>query len=260
MNYLKLWIRNMKLELSQEFTYRYNFLFQFIGFLIFEIAGPILAIIIYTVSSGIPGWSFHEFLLMQGLFIFVLGIDNVFIVPISGILSYHVQSGEFDKILIRPTKPLLNLIASSIWLPPTSQIFVGAGITIYALMKIPAISFVNLLLFLGIILLAILFLYALTIISASLSFFAVKSFAIIRFFDEIKSVGRYPLIIYGAMGTALLSFIFPIGLAAFYPAEAILGRIALLTIAKLTIVVLIFFCFSLLAWRTAIKHYTSAGG
>ena len=68
--YLSLWIKNLELELAGEMIYKMNFFIKTVALIFADIIGPLVTMLIYANTSGIPGWSFHEFILFQGTFIF----------------------------------------------------------------------------------------------------------------------------------------------------------------------------------------------
>ncbi len=59
---------------------------------------------------------------------------------------------------------------------------------------------------------------------------------------------------------AFFTFVFPIGLASFYPAQALLGLVSPGMLALLALIAISFFVVSLLAWNSGMKKYQSAGG
>ena len=76
MKYSHMWKVKFKLRLALEMAYRKNFIMRMISLVIFDIISPIIAIVIYNISSGIPGWEFSEFLLFIGTFTFVFGAEH----------------------------------------------------------------------------------------------------------------------------------------------------------------------------------------
>lgn len=261
MSLLRIWKGWAKLQFSSGATYRFNFILKGIAMLIFGVMGPIAAMIIYSVSSGIPGWSFEEFLLLTGIFLFVNGMDILLFRKLPDRTIDKIREGEYDVDLVKPISPLAFATVTALDLDGITSIFVGGFVVLYSLIKIGWIfNLVNLLSFTFLLALAVLFMYSVDILIASLAFLVVKSYALLDIFGELIGIGRNPLTIYGVTGLMLLTFVFPIGLAAFYPASAILGRIPTTAILYLAATALGFFASALVLWKLAIKKYTSAGG
>ena len=256
----KVWKSASKLELSDELAYRFNFILKILGYVLFSIMGPIAGLLIYNSSAGIPGWSFEEFLLLLGTFTAAIGIDNTFFAPMTWRTIEKIQWGVYDTDLIRPMCPLA--LAINRFNPDgLPDVAVGFILINFALIKMGWIfNVVNLASYLFLLGLAVLFLFSLDIAVTALAFLVVKSWVLLNILDEIVSIGKTPISIFGPIGILLFTFIFPVGLAAFYPASALLGQLPTFKIVELAIVALAFFTFSALLWNAAIKKYTSAGG
>jgi len=261
MKFWRIWKGWFKLNLSSEMAYRLNFLLKAVAFATFDFFGPIVALVIYNVSQGLPGWSFEEFLLLQGTFIFSTGLVHLFFWGFSGKVIDGVRNGNYDIELVKPVNPLLLALATGSDIDGLPRSAVGASIVTFALIKLGwAFSVVHLLAYGSLIVAAVLFLLSLQIIIASLAFLFVKSYTMLNIFDVLTDVGKNPITVFGPLGTAILTFAFPIGLAAFYPSAAILGRLSVLQVGEVIGVAVAFFAFSVLLWQFGIRKYASVGG
>jgi len=259
--YLKLWKRTFELELSSEMAYKTNFLIKSFALLIADLIGPIITMLIYSSSSGIPGWRFEEFILFQGTFILVTGISHAFILTFPVIVVENVREGTFDKILTKPFNTLLYLSFSAIDIEGFAEIFAGLALIIFAFIKLNIILFSwNALLYIMIMITALLFLYSLLVIISSLAFLFVKSFALFELLFKILDVSRYPMNIYGVEMRFIFTFILPVAIVSFYPASALLGTLNIMSLIEIFIPIILFFCLSIIIWNLALKKYTSAGG
>jgi len=59
---------------------------------------------------------------------------------------------------------------------------------------------------------------------------------------------------------ALFTFVIPLALMTTYPAEALLGRLPMVTLAGALAGAVIAFTLARVVWRASIGKYTSAGG
>lgn len=261
MSLLNIWKGWIKLELSKEIAYRLNFLFKAIAMFAFGISGPLVAIIIYGVSKGIPGWNFEEFLLLTGIFLFIKGLNHLIFESMTWKTIDLIREGSYDVRLVKPINPLTYATLTAFDIDGITNTLLGGFVLTFALIKIGWIfNLINLVSFIFLIFLALLFIYSIDILITSMAFLVVKSYALLDIFREFTNIGKNPLTIYGATGSMVFTFIFPVGLAAFYPASAILGRIPTITIFYLAAIAFGFYCFVLLMWKLAIKKYSSAGG
>jgi ABC-2 type transport system permease protein len=261
MKFWRIWKGWFKLEIAAEMAYRLNFILKTIAFVTFDMFGPFLAMIIYGVSAGLPGWTFEEFLLLQGTFILSTGLTHLFFWGFAGKIVNDVRYGYYDKELVKPANPLLLSLANGSDLDGLPSSIVGIVIAAYALLKIGWVFNVFQLFAYGILVIAaVIFLLSLQIIIAAMAFLFVKSYTLLNIFDVLTDIGKNPISVFGSFGALIFTFAFPIGLAAFYPASAILGKLSFIQVGGIVLVSLAFFGFSVLLWNQGIKRYASAGG
>ena len=261
MKFWKIWRGWLALNVSVEATYRFNFFMKILAMIVFDSFGPLLALVIYGVSSGIPGWSFEEFLLMQGLFSLTTGLVHFMFWGFAGRIVEAVRDGRYDVELVRPGNPLLLAMATGSNMDGAPRTCVGIVVTTYALTKLGWIfSITNLFYFAALVVSAILFFLALQVIIAAMSFLFVKSYTLMQVFDVFTDIGKNPITVFGPIGVTVMTYLFPIGLAAFYPAQAILGRMSPISVLAVFGMGVLFFAASAGLWNIGLKRYTSAGG
>jgi len=257
----RIWAKWFELALQGYMTYRTDLIIKSLGFIIFGLFSPLLAILIYSVSKGIAGWSIGELLLLQGTLILVMGIESLCTGLVSWKTMEDVREGAYDLQMVRPMKPMRLATATGADPDQIIRPILGIIIIIAAISKLDTpISAANFLLYLFLIFIGVLFFYSLRAMIGAMSFWFIRTYSLANMLDTIKQAGRYPISIYGASGTFLLTFVLPVGAAAFYPASALIGRITPTSIIGATIIVLVMVSISMLMWHNAIKKYASAGG
>lgn len=257
--YLRLWTRNFALELQSDMIYKLNFFIKLCSFVIADFVTPLVTILIYAATPGIPGWSLEEFILFQGSFILLFALARVFYLHLPQLVIKAIRDGSFDKYLVKPFNPLMQLTLSSWNIEGFAEVLAGLALIIWAGMQL-SITLANVAWFAVIVILGNIFLYALMVIIAAVAFLVVQSFALYDIFFRLTDFGRYPLNIYAGVLKAFLVFVFPIGVVAFYPAQALLGLISWSEFPTIVIPVVVFFAFAMFLWNRAMKSYTSAGG
>ncbi len=260
MPYLRLFKKHFALEFSSDMAYKLNFFIKMFALVILDIISPLLAYLIYKSTAGIPGWSFNEFLFFQGVFILVTGISHFIIWGIPFTVIEEVRNGSFDKILIRPFNPLLYIASQSIDLDGIAEIFVGVTLLVYTSIALKLTLSFSVLAFLYLIILAILFQYALAILVASVSFIVVRSYALFEIMFHFLTFARYPASVYSSSLRFFVTFLFPIAISAFYPAELILHVFDSSMLIYLSLSVFGFLAFAIIMWSLGMKKYTSSGG
>ena len=261
MKFWRVWKGWLALQVSAEMAYKLNFILKMFAMITFDSFGPLLAFVIYNVSSGIPGWNFSEFLLMQGAWTLTTGLTHLLFWGFSGRVIEGVRDGNYDLVLMKPANPLVLALATGADMDGSSRVAVGSVISIFALIKLGWIfNIVNFMSFVLLVIAAILFLLSLQVIIAAMAFLYVKSWTLMNIFDVLIDLGKNPLSVLGPIGMSFFTYCLPIGLAAFYPASALLGKIAIVNVIGMFFVGLTFFAFSAGLWSFGLKHYTSAGG
>lgn len=257
----RIWLGATKLELSDELTYRLNFFLKTVGLVFEGFTMPLLSLLIYTVSTGIPGWDFPQFLLLNGTFMLIAGLSATFFHSMTWRTIQRIWHGSYDIDLIRPVRPLALVTMNTFNPDGLPYVCVGAIILVTALMKMHwAFNIAGVLGYLFLIGMAFVFFYAFDVMIIALSFLFLKTWALSNAVENILDLGKYPLTIYGFAGLTVFTFLFPVGLAAYYPAQALLGQLSLLMMGKLALSAFAFLGFSLLVWSAWMKKYTSAGG
>ena len=261
LRWLKIWKSWTSLEIAREMAYKGNFFLKSIGVAIIGVVGPLIALLIYSNSKGIAGWSFEQFLLLTGIFSLASGLNSLFTMSMTFRTIAKIRDGEYDIDLVRPMRPLSYVLATSTDIDASAEIISGIAVISYALPKLGLhLAATNVAASLLIILLALLFFLSLNIIIVACAFLVVNSYSLIDLFYEVAQVGKNPITVYGKTGSLVLTYIFPIGLAAFYPAQALFGKLASTELIQLIIISLGFFAFSVLLWELGIRKYQSAGG
>ena len=261
MSLAKLFFKSLEIELSKEIVYKWNFIIKLISIMTIDVVSPLITLLIYSTTSGIPGWSFEQFLLFQGIFIFVMGISHATQFAIGWTTVYNVREGTFDKFLTKPYNPLVYLTLTSFDLEGFGEVFVGLFLIIFGFVKLDlAVLSWNFLAFAVLILAAILFMYSLIVLISALAFIFVKSFGLFNIFFNILEMARYPSTIYGSSIRFMITFLFPVAIASTFPALAILEGFSLFGVVKAILPVIGFFLLSLFLWSAAMKKHSSAGG
>lgn len=261
MKYPKLAGKMMQVQLNKEFAYKTNFIITIIGMTLGDFIGPLMAMIIYGTTVGIPGWTLDQFLLFQGTLIFVFGLGHALWWGFFWVAFEAIERGDFDKYLLKPYNSWLYIAAAGIDWDGFIEVIFGLVLIIYAMIKLQ-ISITNTGFFYYLVLIgaAVLFQSALMTFVTAGSFIAVKNEALYNLFMRMFDFARYPLTVYGVGLRIFLTFFFPVAVSSFYPAEALIRGMGVAELIMVIMPVIAVFCISLWAWHRAIRKYTSAGG
>ncbi len=102
-------------------------------------------------------------------------------------------------------------------------------------------------------------LFALALLMAGSLFVWVGNGRVFEVMESVLLFAQYPGSIYGRAVQLALAVILPVGMIAFLPAQALLGRAGPLTLASAGASAL-FVLLALAFWRAMLRRYASGGG
>lgn len=240
-------------------TYRLDYLLTALSTIIGDIFTPVVTLIIYSITRGIPGWSYSEILLFQGVFILITEMNRFLFSRIPSTVAHNVREGTFDNFMLKPLPILTYVVIRSLDLDSLAGVITSLGIIGYALFSLPT-NLSNIVGFLYLTCLGLLILFSLSLIVGALSFFYVRVHVLHQLIWQLKKLARYPLSIYTQSIRGVMTYIIPFGFASFYPASALIEGTTLSFLIQSTFIGFIFFVVSYTIWRFGLGHYESAGG
>ncbi len=257
---LELFSLQSQIKLQQLMQYRTDFTIGLLMALSFSAIGPLFQFLIYTQTKGYPGWNLNQILLFQGILLLSSGIQSTFFGEVRGQIVQLMWQGEFDRLLLKPFPPLLNLLTGGFSPSAIGTLLIGGGTIAWTWVRSGAAltwsAFFLFLLFLGV---GVMLSLSATILFSTLTVRWVDPMRLSEVLDKMFFFGYYPLDVYPLVWRTLFITVLPFSVAVYWPAQALLGRLDLSAWvaagATLTIWVgVIWF------WDRQLKQYTSAGG
>ena len=253
-------ILNWKINME----YRVDMLLGLFGISILNVVDIALIGIILNRFESIGGWTVWEIVFLTFFYVLVLGIENMFAVHLLDIENY-IRMGTFDRFLIRPVPPLLQLLGQELTLRYLDHLILG-GIGI-------GVAYMNLglswtltqwfLFFVTLISSAIL-LGALVLTLCSFAFWTIRSSPFVFSTMELQEViQHYPIPIFGRPFVLFVTFFLPFAFMNYYPTLALLSKEGEAIHPMLPYATpLMAFLFSVIAtivWRLGLNRYQSTG-
>ena len=254
---IKMHIKSLKYAWMSFTVYRTQAVIWALVFLLSSITGLVTISVIYSVSNGINGWNYYQVLILAGLSNMMIGIVLYF-----GLtrIPLTLRNGIFDKMLVKPYNPISMLLLSEPKVVNIMSIISGFGIfavSAYFLnLGLISILVILLIFFIGV---AALIIFMLTMY---LLFYVLIKGG--KWLNSLIYIGNtastYPLNIFGTTMMVLFTIGLPIGLATYYPAGFVFGKIPeetiLIVIAFEMISIVVYYKLS--EWL--LTKYTSGGG
>lgn len=261
MYYLKLMKEYMELNIAERTIYDRDFIFGIIALLIKQLIRFSIFAYIYQLVPDIKGWYTNQLIFLYG--VSMLGFSVWESLCINFItLPYYIKRGEFDRFLLRPLHPLLQIACDGFDDDSWGELIVAVAIVVWSVFHVN-LSFIEIISIPVIVLISFLVYCGISILLSSVSFYTVAQADIANLTYEISDFAKYPMTIFPGWLQLIFTFVFPIGFAAYYPVSSILKvNNVLSTGLSLVLGLLIstlFLVLSVRVWNMGCKHYSGCG-
>lgn len=240
--------------------YRLNFFVGATSYVLNQAAGIAAVWVIMIQVPSLNGWSLEELLLIYGLLTASRSLEMMFADNLWVLGGRYIQTGAFDRFLVRPINPLFHLLADRFNHEGIGNLIVGLALigTSWVRLGINT-DFVNSLYLIVAVLSGGVIFSALNLITATLAFWTIENLPFTKMVHDLHEFAKYPLSMYHPSVQIGLTWLIPFGFASFYPASYLLGK-------EVTNVVwlgpLVAGTLALLAyriWLFGLRHYASTG-
>ena len=249
----------MRISFASAAAYRADFLMGMFITMISSLLAPLLTILIYTNGAEIPGWRFHEALLIQAVYMLCTGLCAPLFNNIVWVTMEHVREGTYDLLMLKPGSTILLTVASSFSLENTGALLGGVAIFVYAVSNLPPPSLIGVLQFAFLFAMGMAMYFGCMLLMAAVSFKWVGNSRLPSIYASFSMFGRYPGVIFPSALRFLITFALPVAMLGFFPASAFLGRTSWeMLVAALPCAA--FLAFGWAVFRHMIYLYQSAGG
>lgn len=246
-----------------QMQYRINFVIGVLSGLFFQGIGIVFIWAILETFNSLGDWSFDEIALLYGLRLSAHGVYLLFFSSFMNI-DNMVREGAYDRLLVRPIHPLLQLMFTDFRVTVIGDFVAGiailtAALTLQDIVWSPSLVLLVLSAVIG----GALIDGAFQVLPASLTFKYIESWPSRVIFDDIFSrFGNYPLHIFGQIAERVFTFIVPVALVAWLPAATILDKPTYLPTwaGWLSVPVgVVAFTVAVLTFIRSSRHYQSSG-
>lgn len=248
-----------------QLQYRANLLLMVLGGFAYQAVGFAFIWIVMERFGSIGGWTLGEVVFLYALRLCAHGLWLCFFNQIVHV-DQVLREGEFDRYLVRPLNPLVQLITRGFALTTLGDLAGGIALLVVAsaLLDVdwspPAIAYMVLAIIGGGLVEA-----SVQLFLGSLGFRLLSTSGMRYLGDDLFSTfGPYPLKIFPTAVRFGLTFVMPLAFVAYLPAAVLLGRTGELSVpapvaflAPLLGGVLIVLAYRF--WRSQSRYYASSG-
>jgi ABC-2 type transport system permease protein len=257
---LQLFMLQSQVKLQRLLQYRVDFAVGMAACFALSATGPVFQLLIYTRTSGYPGWTWRQILVFQAILLLSTGIREAFFGDVRPQIERLVERGEFDRLLLKPFPPLLLLLTGGFAPHALGTLLAGIGTLFWAERYGGAapdpVAYLLFVVFLGA---ATLLHLSVHVLYCTLTLRWTYPMRLSESFDRVATFGEYPQEVFPLVLRTVFLTVLPLSVATYWPAQALLGRangIAWIALAGAVAVAVAV----VRLWGLQMRHYASAGG
>ena len=258
---MKLYLKFFAMHLKRTMAYRRSFIFSFIGQFLVSFTSFLAIAFLMDRFRSVQGYTFGECMLCTGIITMTFSLAECFFRGFDR-FPVLVKGGGFDRILLRPMRPMFLVLCENIEFARLGKLIQGVIMLIIGIVLSPVswtLAKVCVLLFMiagGTAVFAGLF-----IVYAGACFFTLEGLEFLNILTYgAREYGAYPLDVYGQGLLRFCTFVIPYALFQYYPLCWLLGHTENILYALAPLADFLFLIPCTLFWRYGISRYTSSGG
>ncbi len=217
--------------------------------------------VLFCRFSLIEGWSMPELAVMLGITHIGFAIADAFSRGFDT-FSQLVKRGDFDRLLLRPISPFVQVATREVHLIKIGRLVQGLLVLVYGISSLHLHLFPDgLIILLAICGTASLF-TGLFIVQAALAFWTTENLSLMDITTYGgRETGQYPISIYDGTLQFVFTFLIPLACVSFYPASVVLhhGQSPLWAGFLSPLAGGLFLYLSYRLWQIGVRHYQSTG-
>jgi ABC-2 type transport system permease protein len=215
----------LRIGLSAALQYRADFVMTALGAVFYEAVSLAFVGVVIHAFGTIGGWTLTEVAFIYGIRSMGHALHGV----LSGQLwaiDHVVREGEFDRFLLRPVNPLIQLMTRRFQITAIGDLVFGLAVLVITAVIAPiAWTPVSVAFLIVAVLGSALTESAVMLTTGSLTFRLLASTPLLSVIDTVfVTFGPYPLSVLPRSVAYLLTFVIPLAFTAYLPAAILLGR------------------------------------
>ena len=257
---MKLYWNYVAILLKSQMQYKMSFMMTAIGQFVVSFSAFLSVYFMFSRFHTVNGFSFPEVLLCFSIMLMAFSIAECFVRGFDR-FPRLIQSGNLDRILVRPRNEIFQVLTSNIDFSRLGRLLQASLILAYAiptsgiLWTFDKVITVILMLIGGITVFSALF-----VLYAGISFFTIEGLEFMNIFtDGSREFGMYPLSIYGKWILKFFTYVIPIALFQYYPFLYLIGRSDTIWMIFLPLIGFVFMIPCYWFFKFGLRKYQSTG-
>lgn len=258
---MRLYMKFFAMHLKRVMAYKRSFIFSCIGQFLVSFTSFLAIVFLLDRFETVKEYTLGECMLCTGVVTMTFSFAECFFRGFDRFPNL-IKTGTFDRILLRPMRPMFLVLCESIEFARLGKLIQGVIMLVMGIVLSPvAWTFSKIIVLLLMLAGGAAVFSGLFIIYAGASFFTIEGLEFINILTYgAREYGAYPMDIYGKNLLRFCTLIIPYALFQYYPLCFLLGRTTNLLCAIAPLADFLFLIPCILFWRYGISRYTSAGG
>ena len=118
--------------LRGQMEYRFNFVVLVVMGLVYQLTGFVFVWVLIARFTDLGGWTLGEIAFLYGLRLLVHALRGICFGNVGNEMERLVRLGEFDRILVRPMSPLVQVAVKRIPINDFGNLVGGLGVFVLA--------------------------------------------------------------------------------------------------------------------------------
>lgn len=266
MSGLRLWFRFVAVCIKSQAQYPTSALLLTVGQFLTTIIEMVGVWALFDRFGSVRGWTFAEVAVFYGLVHVMFAVSGLLTRGIEELGTEFLRTGTFDRLLLRPRRVILQLIGHDFRLSRLGRM--AQGLLVMGIGAQTAgieWSLSDVLMMLWALAGGVALFTGIVVIQGAVSFWTVENLEIanVLTYGGVQAA-QYPMSLYNDWLRGLLTFFVPLACVAYYPILTLLDRPDPLGAPAwfgyaAPSAGFVFLALSFVAWRSGVRHYTSAG-
>ncbi len=256
---MQLFFSFLRVGVLGELQYRVNFFIQLLQSGIALATGLIGVALIFRYTTELGGWTRPELLALIGVHTLMGGLIRMLIQPTMERLMQDVQNGTLDYALTKPADSQVLVSVREFRLWQAVDVVLGAGVLVWAVVDLHAtVPLLAALAFVAALACGTAMIYAFWIMLTTGAFWFVRMDNILELWQGLYAAGRVPVGVYPEWLRYSLTFLVPVAFAVTVPAQALIGRLDLLSLGGAALLAVALLVLARWFWFFGLRNYSGA--
>lgn len=257
---MKLYFKYVGILLKSQMQYKASFIMTALGQFLVSFTAFLGVYFMFSRFHSVNGFAFSEILICFSIILMAFSIAECFVRGFD-VFPRLIQSGNLDRILVRPRNEIFQVLTSNIEFSRVGGLFQSVLMLVYAIQTsgiiwtFDKVMTVVLMLMGGMVVFASLF-----VLYAGIAFFTIEGLEFMNIFTYgSREFGKYPLSIYGEGILKFFTYVIPIALFQYYPFLYLIGRSDNIGVIFLPLIGFVFMIPCYVFFKYGLRKYKSTG-